>query len=88
LRITAADFEFNYKPRDMAFVWLTAGGVRNPASYLSTSPDLLATLMSHSTNLAFRDNVLFTTNLGRWHITVIETAAESLPLYGGNGALR
>src|SRR5215204_3592098 len=26
--------EFNYKPRDVDFVWLTAGGVRNP-----TAPD-------------------------------------------------
>jgi hypothetical protein len=34
-------FEFNDKPHDMDFVWLTAGGMRNPASYLSTSPDLL-----------------------------------------------
>ena len=25
-------FEFNYKPRDMDFVWLTAGGVRNTTS--------------------------------------------------------
>jgi hypothetical protein len=38
--------------------------------------------------LAFRDNVLFTTNLGRWHITAIETTAEGLPLYGGYGARR
>src|ERR671917_2368033 len=37
--------EFNYKPRDMDFVWLTAGGVRNPTSYLSTSPDYLATFL-------------------------------------------
>ena len=40
-------FEFNYKPRDTDFVWLTAGGVRNPTSYLSTSPDLLATFMDY-----------------------------------------
>lgn len=40
-------FEFNYKPRDMDFVWLTAGGVRNPTSYLSTSPDPLATFMDY-----------------------------------------
>jgi hypothetical protein len=33
-------FEFNYKPYDMDFVWLTADGVRNPTSYLSTSPTL------------------------------------------------
>ena len=46
-----------------------------------------AHLLCHPTNLAFRDNVLFTTNLGRWHITAIETAAEGLPLYGGYGSL-
>lgn len=40
-------FEFNYKPRDMDFVWLTAGGVRNPTSFLSTSPDPLATFMDY-----------------------------------------
>jgi galactose mutarotase-like enzyme len=39
--------EFNYKPRDMDFVWLTAGGVRNPTSYLSTSPDDLATFLDY-----------------------------------------
>ena len=37
--------EFLYKPRDLDLVWLTAGGVRNPASYLSTSPDPLATFV-------------------------------------------
>lgn len=36
-------FELNYKPRDMDFVWLTAGGVRDPRAYLSTSPDPLST---------------------------------------------
>jgi gluconolactonase len=47
-----------------------------------------AHLLCHPTNLAFRDNVLFTTNLGRWHITAIDTAAEGLPLYGGYGSER
>jgi hypothetical protein len=47
-----------------------------------------AHLLCHPTNLAFRDNVQFTTNLGRWHITAIETTAEGLPLYGGYGARR
>jgi gluconolactonase len=47
-----------------------------------------AHLLCHPTNLAFRDNVLFTTNLGRWHISAIETVAEGLPLYGGYGARR
>lgn len=39
--------EFNYKPRDVDFVWLTAGGVRNPTAYLSTSPDPLATFLDY-----------------------------------------
>jgi sugar lactone lactonase YvrE len=47
-----------------------------------------AHLFCHPTNLAFRDDVLFTTNLGRWHITTIETEAEGLPLYGGYGSER
>jgi gluconolactonase len=47
-----------------------------------------AHVLCHPTNLAFRDNVLFTTNLGRWHITAIETEAEDLPLYGGYGSER
>ncbi len=45
-----------------------------------------AHLLCHPTNLAFRDNVLFTTNLGRWHITAIQTATRGLPLYGGYGS--
>jgi sugar lactone lactonase YvrE len=47
-----------------------------------------AHLLCHPTNLAFRDNVLFTTNLGRWHITAIQTATQGLPLYGGYGSER
>ena len=42
-----------------------------------------AHLFCHPTNMAFRGSTLFTTNLGRWHITAIETAAEGQPLYGG-----
>jgi sugar lactone lactonase YvrE len=45
-----------------------------------------AHLFCHPTNLAFRGSTLFTTNLGRWHITAIETEAEGLPLYGGYGS--
>ncbi|MDQ3863462.1 MAG: DUF4432 family protein, partial [Actinomycetota bacterium] len=39
--------EFNYKPQDTDFVWLTAGGVRSPTSYLSTSPDPLASFVDY-----------------------------------------
>lgn len=38
-------FEFNYKPRDQDFVWLSPNGVQNPTLYLSTSPDPLATFL-------------------------------------------
>ena len=37
-------------------------------------------LFFHPTNLVFRDGTLFTTNLGRWHITAVETDVEGLPL--------
>jgi sugar lactone lactonase YvrE len=47
-----------------------------------------AHLFCHPTNLAFRSNVLFTTNLGRWHITAIDTCTEGLPLYGGYASER
>ena len=30
--------EINYKPRDLDFTWLTPDGIRNPTSYLSSSP--------------------------------------------------
>lgn len=39
--------ELNYKPKDIDLVWLTAGGVRNPTSYLSSSPDSLATFLDY-----------------------------------------
>jgi sugar lactone lactonase YvrE len=42
-----------------------------------------AHLFCHPTNLAFRDSTLFTSNLGRWHITAIDTAAKGLALFGG-----
>ena len=35
--------------------------------------DETAHLMCHPTNLAFRGNQIFTANLGRWHITKLET---------------
>jgi gluconolactonase len=47
-----------------------------------------AHLLCHPTNLAFRGSVLLTTNLGRWHITAIDTEVEGLPLYGGYGSER
>lgn len=39
--------EFLYKPSDVDLAWLTARGVRDPRSYLSTSPDPLATFIDY-----------------------------------------
>ena len=60
-----------------------------PSQVLRVSPDGTvarfigddeAHLFCHPTNLAFRGGTLFTTNLGRWHITAVETNVEGLPL--------
>ena len=40
--------EFNHKPTDTDFVWLAPGGVRNPASYLSTAQDPLAPFLEYT----------------------------------------
>jgi sugar lactone lactonase YvrE len=72
-------------------------GCYEPSQVLRVTPDgtvesLIrdeeAHLLCHPTNLAFRDNVLFTANLGRWHITAIQTATRGLPLCGGYGSER
>jgi gluconolactonase len=42
-----------------------------------------AHVFCHPTNLAFRSGTLFTTNLGRWHVTAVDTSVEGLPLHGG-----
>jgi sugar lactone lactonase YvrE len=42
--------------------------------------DPKATLLCHPTNTAFRGSTLFTANLGRWHITKIETNFKGVPL--------
>lgn len=39
-----------------------------------------AHLLCHPTNCAFRGTDLFTSNLGRWHITQIEAGVEGAPL--------
>lgn len=44
-----------------------------------------AHLFCHPTNLAFRDDTILTTNLGRWHITAVDAPEAGLPLYGGYG---
>jgi gluconolactonase len=40
-----------------------------------------AHLLCHPTNLAFRGSTLFTSNLGRWHITAVDTGVEGLRLW-------
>ena len=42
-----------------------------------------AHLLAHPTNLAFRGTTMFTTNLGRWHLTRLEVGAEGLALPPG-----
>lgn len=42
--------------------------------------DPTAHLLCHPTNLAFRGDELFTSNLGRWHITLITSAVSSSPV--------
>jgi sugar lactone lactonase YvrE len=39
-----------------------------------------AHMLCHPTNCAFRGDDLFTSNLGRWHITKIETGISGAPL--------
>jgi gluconolactonase len=67
-------------------------GCYEPSQVLRVAPDgTVARLIGdeeahvfcHPTNVAFRGDVLFTANLGRWHITAVEAGAEGLPLYGG-----
>jgi gluconolactonase len=36
--------------------------------------------LAHPTNLAFRDSTMFTSNLGRWHLTRLEVGIPGLPL--------
>ncbi len=42
--------------------------------------DPLAHTLCHPTNIAFRGTTLFTSNLGRWHVTAIDNVAEGVPL--------
>jgi sugar lactone lactonase YvrE len=42
--------------------------------------DVTAHTLAHPTNLAFRGTTMFTSNLGRWHLTRLEVGHEGLPL--------
>jgi sugar lactone lactonase YvrE len=48
--------------------------------------DVTAHTLAHPTNLAFRGTTMFTSNLGRWHLTRIEVGVEGLGLPAGSGA--
>jgi gluconolactonase len=64
-------------------------GCYEPSRVLRVSPagevdtlyhDLSAHTLAHPTNVAFRGTTMFTTNLGRWHLTRLEVDVEGLPL--------
>jgi sugar lactone lactonase YvrE len=55
-----------YEPSQVLRVDLTTGHVTTVLA------DRSAHLLCHPTNVAFRGSELFTANLGRWHITVID----------------
>ena len=42
--------------------------------------DVTAHTLAHPTNVAFRGTTMFTSNLGRWHLTRLEVAVEGLKL--------
>lgn len=47
--------------------------------------DVTAHTLAHPTNIAFRGTTMFTSNLGRWHLTRIEMGIEGLRLPVGSG---
>lgn len=71
-----------FGPDDLLYV-----GCYEPSQVLRVDPstgevttviaDPTAHLLCHPTNLAFRGDELFTSNLGRWHITLITSAVSS-----------
>jgi gluconolactonase len=54
--------------------------VRPGGAVETVAADPEAHTLCHPTNLAFRGTTLFTSNLGRWHVTEIEVGIEGLPL--------
>lgn len=72
-------------------------GCYEPSRILRLSPDgaqcavyiedPTAHLLAHPTNLAFYGSTLFTANLGRWHITAIDTDTTGTPLWRQAGQL-
>jgi sugar lactone lactonase YvrE len=48
--------------------------------------DVTAHTLAHPTNVAFRGTTMFTSNLGRWHLTRIEVGIEGVRLPVGSAA--
>jgi sugar lactone lactonase YvrE len=68
-------------------------GCYEPSRVLRVSPsgevetlyhDLSAHTLAHPTNLAFRGTTMFTSNLGRWHLTRLEVGIEGAPVPVGS----
>jgi sugar lactone lactonase YvrE len=68
-------------------------GCYEPSRVLRISPsgevetlyhDLSAHTLAHPTNVAFRGTTMFTSNLGRWHLTRLEVGIEGAPLPVGS----
>jgi sugar lactone lactonase YvrE len=68
-------------------------GCYEPSRVLRISPngdvetlyhEVSAHTLAHPTNLAFRGTTMFTSNLGRWHLTRLEVGIEGLPLPVGS----
>jgi sugar lactone lactonase YvrE len=68
-------------------------GCYEPSRVLRISPagevetlyhDVSAHTLAHPTNLAFRGTTMFTSNLGRWHLTRLEVGVEGAPLPAGS----
>jgi gluconolactonase len=64
-------------------------GCYEPSQVLRVTPDgavdvlwrdATAHTLAHPTNVAFRGPTMFTSNLGRWHITRLEVGLDGLPL--------
>ena len=68
-------------------------GCYEPSRVLRISPggdvetlyhDVSAHTLAHPTNLAFRGTTMFTSNLGRWHLTRLEVGIEGAPVPVGS----
>ena len=67
-----------YEPSRVLRIW-PAGDVE------TVYHDVTAHTLAHPTNLAFRGATMFTSNLGRWHLTRLEVGVDGLRLPVGSG---